>query len=249
MAVLLSFQEHSIWPEAGALKQYLAKVANRVFQYDLDAYLVFRDVLAKHELRDVENLPQSQKFQFRLLDGNSDLEGLKELCLAGGYFGESSHAVGTALVSRFSNDERCATAFDGDKCVAMSWIASGDAARWPAFARFPRLGEACGLLHMSYVRPEYRGNQLQRCLDLIRKQQLKTHGEKYSVCFVGVKNFASIRSLMATNEEYRLVYHLTLDAALLPRLNFFLKTDVEQWQSCRQQVERWVPQKRARNDG
>ena len=226
------------------MKNVLAKLAKSFFRYDLDAYFVFRDFLEHQAFSGADELSQSGRFWFALLDGSSDLKPLEELCVDGGYFGDDTNTVGHALFSQFTRGERCAGVFDDGRCVGMSWIAPADGNKWPSFAQIPGLGDRCGLVHMAYVRPAYRGNQLHRYLDVLRKHQLKREGKRTVVCFVGVKNFASIRSLMATNEEYRLVYHLTLDLALLPKFSLFLKRRSEDWESCRKYVERWTPELR-----
>ncbi|MCL7945681.1 hypothetical protein [Marinobacter sp. ATCH36] len=220
----------------------ISSVLRRAFRFDLDAYFLFSDSLQNGLLSQCSNVhPKTLTVDFYIVEEPSDDELLIDLCKEGGYFGSTDQVIRKNLALTFGQADRCIVAKCESRYVAMSWVALGRNAQWPPFAQVPLTQKSSGLLHLSYVKPEYRGHCLQRFLDLQRKKLLAEQGFEQSVSFVGVNNFSSVRNSMACNESFKLMYHLSVEIPGLKKINFFPKWNQESWKSCRAHASRWMP--------
>jgi hypothetical protein len=218
------------------------RIFRRALRFDLDAYFLFSDSLESELLAQYGNVfPQNLTVDFHIVDKPSEDTLLINLCKEGGYFGLTDQGVGKNLALTSGRADRCIVATHENQYVAMSWVALGRNAEWPSFAQVPLTEKSSGLLHLSYVKPEYRGHCLQRFLDLQRKKLLAEEGFKQSVSFVGVNNLSSVRNSMACNESFKLMYHLCVEIPGLKKINFFPKWNQEHWKSCRAHASRWKP--------
>lgn len=217
-------------------------VFRRAFRFDVDAYFLFSDSLQLDLLTQYSNVyPNSLTIDFCIVEQPSEDELLIDLCKEGGYFGSTDQVIRKNLAATSDRADKCIAAKHENQYVAMSWVALGQTADWPPFAQAPLVQKRSGLLHLSYVRPIYRGHYLQRFLDLQRKKLLAEHGFEQSVSFVGVSNLSSMRNSMACNESFKLMYHLSVEIPVLKKFNFFPKWNQENWKSCRTHAIRWMP--------
>jgi hypothetical protein len=217
-------------------------ILRRAFRFDLDAYFLFSDSLESGLLAQSANLsPKNLTVDFYIVERPAEDLLLIDLCKEGAYFGSTDQGIKKNLALNSGRVDRCIVAKHQDKYVAMSWVALGRNAEWPSFAQVPLTKKSSGLLHLSYVKPEYRGHCLQRFLDLQRKKLLAEQGFEQSVSFVGVNNFSSVRNSMACNENFKLMYHLSVEIPGLKKINFFPKWNQEHWKSCRAHANRWMP--------
>lgn len=217
-------------------------IFRRAFRFDVDAYFLFSDSLQSALFTQYLNAyPKSLTVNFHIVETPSEDELLIDLCREGGYFGSTDRIIRKNLAATSDRADRCIVAKHENQYVAMSWVALGRIAEWPSFAQAPLAQKKPGLLHLSYVKPEYRGHYLQRFLDVQRKKLLLEHGFEQSVSFVGVNNLSSIRNSMACNESFKLMYHVSVEVPVLKKLNFFPKWNQESWKSCRAHTNRWVP--------
>ncbi|MBU2955616.1 hypothetical protein [Marinobacter sp. F3R08] len=220
----------------------VGRIFRRAFQFDLDAYFLFSDSLKRELLAQYSGAsPESLSAKFKIVEKPSEDESLIDLCKEGDYFGSTDQAIKRNLALTSDREDKCIVAEHENQYVAMSWVSLGRKSLWPSFAQLPLSQENSGLLHLSYVKPEYRGHCLQRFLDLHRKHFLAEHGFAQSVSFVGVNNLSSVRNSMACNESFKLIYHVSVDIPGREKLNFFPKWNQEQWKSCRAHAERWMP--------
>ncbi len=218
------------------------RILRRVFRFDLDAYFLFSDSLESALLAQYANIcPKNLTVDFYIVEKPAEDLLLINLCKEGGYFGSTDQEVRKNLALTSGRADRCIVAKRQNQYVAMSWVALGRNAEWPSFAQVPLVQKGSGLLHLSYVKTEYRGHCLQRFLDLQRKKLLVEHGFEQSVSFVGVNNLSSVRNSMACNESFKLMYHLCVEIPGLKKINFFPKWNQEHWKSCRAHANRWMP--------
>ncbi|SNC74365.1 hypothetical protein SAMN04487881_2262 [Marinobacter sp. es.048] len=214
----------------------------RAFRFDLDAYFLFSDSLESGLLAEYANVyPKNLTVEYYIVEKPSEDALLIKLCKEGGYLGSTDQLVRKNLALTSGRVDRCIVAKHENQYVAMSWVALGQRVEWPPFAQVPLTQKSAGLLHLSYVKPEYRGHCLQRFLDLQRKKLLAEHGFEQSVSFVGVNNLSSVRNSMACNESFKLIYHLSFEVPGLKKINFFPKWNQENWKSCRAHANRWIP--------
>ena len=220
----------------------IREAIRRAFYFDLDAYFMFSDRLNGKWLHEYAELrPEGLEVDFHFVQSPEDDTNLILLCQEGGYFGSSNEQIRNNLASSTARGDRCIVAKHRDQYVAMSWMATGSPLCWPSFARVPLKGHGTGLLHLSFVKSDYRGHYLQRFLDLQRKKYMFDQGLEQSFTFVGVKNLSSLKNCMACNEDFRLIFHLGLDIPIFGRRNFYPKWQREGWKSCRDHAPRWLP--------
>ena len=218
------------------------RLLRRAFRFDLDAYFLFADSLKSELLEQYSNVyPKTLTVDFYIVEKPAEDLLLINLCKEGGYFGSTDRVVRKNLALTSGRADRCIVAKHENQYVAMSWVALGRPSDWPSFAQAPLVQKSSGLLHLSYVKPEYRGHYLQRFLDLQRKKLLAEQGFEQSVSFVGVNNLSSVRNSMACNESFKLMYHLSVEVPGLKKINFFPKWNQENWKSCRAHADRWTP--------
>ncbi|MEO1117688.1 MAG: hypothetical protein AAFX75_07390 [Pseudomonadota bacterium] len=101
-----------------------------------------------------------------------------------------------------------------DKLVGMQWMAFGDGIASMQFARCLSPYQAMVLAHDSYIAEEGRGRRLQ--IDLLDKavEVSASRGAVWVYSFVGARNFASVRNLMRSFDEYQLMTHVKIDIPL-----------------------------------
>ena len=217
-------------------------ILRRAFRFDFDAYFLFSDSLQPGLFAQYSNAyPKSLTVDFYIVEKPSEDTLLINLCKEGGYFGSTDQMVRRNLALTSDREDRCIVAKHENQYVAMSWVALGRNSEWPSFAQVSLAQKNSGLLHLSYVKPNYRGHCLQRFLDLQRKKLLAERGFEQSVSFVGVNNLSSVRNSMACNESFKLMYHLSVEIPVLKKMNFFPKWNQENWKSCRAHANRWMP--------
>tara|TARA_R110000850_G_scaffold264954_2_gene394289 strand:- start:6710 stop:7381 length:672 start_codon:yes stop_codon:yes gene_type:complete len=217
-------------------------ILRRAFRFDVDAYFLFSDSLQSELIAHYSNAhPKSLTVDFYIVEKPSEDTLLINLCKEGGYFGTTDQLIRKNLAATSDRADKCIVAKHESQYVAMSWVALGRPSDWPSFAQAPLVQKSSGLLHLSYVKPEYRGHYLQRFLDLQRKKLLAEHRFEKAVSFVGVSNLSSMRNSMACNESFKLTYHFSVEIPVLKKLNFFPKWNQENWKSCRTHADRWTP--------
>lgn len=220
----------------------VGSILRRAFRFDFDAYFLFSDSLQRELLTQYASAyPKNLPVDFHIIENPSEDQLLINLCKEGDYFGSTDQVIKKNLTLASRREDRCIVAMHENQYVAMSWVSLGRSAEWPSFTQVPLTKKKSGLLHLSYVKPEYRGHCLQRFLDLQRKHLLAEHGFEQSVSFVGVNNLSSVRNSMACNESFKLIYHFSVDVPGREKINFFPKWNKENWKSCRAHANRWMP--------
>lgn len=220
----------------------IKNILRRAIRFDLDAYFLFSDSLQPERFRQYGNAyPKNLTVDFYVVERPSEDALLINLCKEGGYFGATEQVIIKNLAATSEKADKCIVVKHENQYVAMSWVALGQAADWPSFAQVPLDRKSVGLLHLSYVKPKYRGHYLQRFLDFQRKNLMAKHGFKQSVSFVGVRNISSMRNSMACNESFKLTYHFSVEVPVFKKINFFPKWNKESWKSCRTHAEKWTP--------
>lgn len=207
---------------------------HQLFQYSLDAYFVFRSGLGGP--RQEADIEYPAGYSIRLLYSLEDEAG-EALCELWqmAYEKDAIPVPGQArrsVARLFADGDICCGLFHGDSLVGMDWVGFSSAITRMHFSRFIKHEQGASIGHHTYISFAHRGIGLQRMTDLARRDAALAAGCSAVYVFVGVKNFASLRNMFRSHEQYRLIYHLKID---LPMKTFDLFPAVrrESWQDCR----------------
>lgn len=221
----------------------IKKQFRRVFQWDLDAYLLFRENLIKHTYTESPvAVIGGKKFEFRLIDPDDKNDTTRLLSIW--VDGEYSYHNEPVRAQRYIDDlfnrchDRCLGVFEGEVLAGFSWIGGGDNHFYETMGFCIRNVPLHSIIQRSYITPKYRGNALQGFLDNRAKSILKKEGKEHIYRFVGVKNFASARNALKIHDDYRLIYHLSVKFPRGKEANYFPKFAVEKWHPCFHEMER-----------
>ncbi|MEX0729848.1 MAG: hypothetical protein WED00_11535 [Aquisalimonadaceae bacterium] len=202
--------------------------------WDLDAYVLFRSDLTGAAAPWSQHDDITDGLVIRELDGTNetDVHNLAKLTYPH-QTNEERRGQLSRLSTQLGNGERCFVAVAETDIVAMQWIAGPKSAVFKGFGAMLRNAAKRSLFHRTFVREDFRGRKLQRRIDSYMKKTLKNEGIETTYTFVGVRNFASIINCLRLNNEFRLIYHLSIDLPGLPKLNLYPKRSREPWRPCR----------------
>lgn len=216
---------------------------SRLVQVDLDAYFVFRDTLCGASgigPRDKQYREKCSGLTFTIIDqshlNTAALDALIVLMQSGGLLSPDSKKAQCVIEQRLKNGDACATAWDAYKVVGFFWMADKKSHVYKHFANCVANIRGSAVLYQTYVDSDYRGQRLQINLDRVSKEFFRSNGMAKTHTFVGVKNFASIRNSMRVNEEFKLIYHLSLKGPKGRSVNFYPKWSAEAWIPCRHET-------------
>ena len=209
----------------------------RPLKLDLDAYLLFRSHLGQLQrgssfiengddgIQIAELGQESIEKVLGLITGTMNLQTVTDP----GTRDIAAHA----FEKRLSEGDRCFGAVVDDIFVGIRWVSFPGHSVYKSFAALVKDEPDSCVFNGAYVSPEYRGRRIQIRLDAAMKRVLGRDGLETSFSFVGVHNFASIVNCLRCHDDYRLIYHLSVDLPFSPLLNFYPKQNVELWRPCR----------------
>jgi hypothetical protein len=202
---------------------------DRLFKLDIDAYYLFRDDFSS--LGDIPDAMHANGFEFILCDSAESLvfDGLSDLWIAGGYHGCGHRdKVVEFLVDAFGRGDICLLVLANGVPAGMMWASGPRSRLLSKFAACVANDCTRFTIHRTYIAPQFRGKGLQRSMNWFLKVRMAERGFKGSYGFVGPKNLASVSNNMKTCQEYKLIYHLTIEV-LSKKFNFYPKFRVEPW--------------------
>lgn len=207
----------------------------RLVQVDVDAYFIFRNRL------DADVGPGSGEndsgIGYTVIEQDKPdreaLDKLIHLMQSAGLLSLDENQARQAVEQRFRNGDACAVAWDASRLVGFAWIAGTRSDVYDRFARCASRIHGAVVLYQAFVETNYRGRGIHRRLDGARKAYLRSSGVEESITFVGVKNFASVRNSMRTNDQYKLIYHLAVKGPKGITGNFYPKWAGEPWTPCK----------------
>ncbi|MCC5810380.1 MAG: GNAT family N-acetyltransferase [Ectothiorhodospiraceae bacterium] len=136
------------------------------------------------------------------------------------------------LHSLFQQGERCFCAIRDGSVIGLLMASPTNGRFSEKFAAIVKSEAGSWVTNTAFVDPIYRGMGLHRFVSRFTKSRLKEAGGIYAYSFVGVHNLASAINTHQTNDEYRVVYHLSVDIPLARKMNLYPKINKENWRPC-----------------
>ena len=203
-------------------------------QFDLDAYFLFRTDLSSNAGPSLHNGPGElvcEVLDSHLVD-QSKIAALARLMLTAGLAGKDEQGARAVVEDRLRTGDACATAWDNGRCIGLAWVAGAQSSVYKRFAECAARIPGAVVLYQAYVDVAYRGRRVHVELDRVRKSYLRSLDVRETLTFVGVKNLASVRNSIRTNDQYKLVYHLAVKGPRGIASNFYPKWSQEPWTVC-----------------
>ncbi|WP_156493548.1 hypothetical protein [Oleiphilus sp. HI0125] len=216
------------------MPKLIHRILSRLFYWDLDAYICFREDLTKP--RELHSLPKSLSDEgWKLYEVDlglpKDMQKLSTLFLEAFPSYQTLDDAKTELDNAKKRGDKCIVVANDNEFKAMSWLGQENNRLLQTVGKFMDSRHGIGVIHRSYVSPSLRGHKLQQIISSHISDLAKREGKEWLCGFAGVQNFSSIRNRLQRHDEYRLVYHLTIETKLR-KWNIFPKLNKERWKPC-----------------
>ncbi len=213
------------------------KILNRLKRpviWDLDGYYHFRTNLQTSALAEplrADEMLDGISLKDISVDDSAHLEGVAAL-LSMPEAHYPAPVTAEYVSSLLAAGDRCFIALRGKDVVAVQFSTPTDGRLSTGFAALVRHERGSWVSNSTFVAPSARGSGIQRLLARYSKSLFREAGAPHTFSFVGAHNVPSVINTFKTNDEYRFVYHLSLDLPLLARRNMYLKNEKERWRPC-----------------
>lgn len=208
------------------------KILSRLFKFDIDSYIVFKESINDIEEKHFFSGNGLWEGKYRLIP--VDINNKDELCKltvlwCKAYVSCPSTTDAERTIKKmYSNGSLCFVSIQDEAYVGMLWLGDNSNFMFNRIGSFLLQETRKSVYHHIYVMPEARGFNLQGGLRLLALQWARKCDIDEVYAFVGCKNFSSIKNFLEFSNCYRLIYHISLDIGSL-RLNFHPKLAIEKW--------------------
>jgi GNAT superfamily N-acetyltransferase len=202
---------------------------DRVFNYWVDTYFLFRNYLLDTNIDEIIALPVG--YSIRLIKSVDDRSFESLVLLWDQAYKEKPGDAKNKVRSLLLQGDVCIGAFYQNSVIGMTWSGEQAAIQRIAFANFLKKEKCAGIGHHDFVDVDHRGKGLQRALSSVRLKYAKEKGCHAYYVFVGVKNLSSIINLMRVFSEFKVVFHVKIDVPFFT-FNFFPGARKEEWSQC-----------------
>jgi hypothetical protein len=124
----------------------------------------------------------------------------------------------------------CFVLANDERFAAMVWLGFEKNRMIQSVGRFIEDKHKAAVDHRSYVSPDLRGFGVQKIINNQLSIKAKSLDIEWLYGFVGAKNTASINNCMKAFDEWRIVYHLTIELPFM-KMHLFPKLKQESWQA------------------
>jgi hypothetical protein len=210
----------------------VAKFTQRIFHWDLDAYMCFRKKPSSKSTFPLTEKLVNDGWIIREVDFTSteDLEKVVHLFLEAFPKYRTLKGARCEIESAIKRKDLCFVLANTERFGAMVWLGLEDNGMMQSVGMFIEQQRQAAVDHRSYVSPDFRGFGVQKTINNQLTVKAESLGIEWIYGFVGAKNTASINNCMKAFQEWRIVYHLTIEIPFVKR-HYFPKLKHEHWEA------------------
>jgi len=206
------------------------KLFNRVFKWDIDAYICFRKKPYSIVNFELPTKLLNDGWVVRQVDFScqNDKSKLANLFLEAYTDFQTMEKVNLEIESAIRRKDLCFVLANSVRFAGMAWLGFENNEMLKTVGNFVEEKENVIVEYRVYVSPELRGFGIQRVINNQLQLVAKKLAVKWVYGFVGVKNTPSVNNFMKTYKYYKLVYHVTLEIPFV-KMHCFPKLALENW--------------------
>lgn len=222
-------------PDKEKLKNLVAGLSKRLFNYWVDSYFVFKKNLRITDLNEAAAMPTGYSIRFiHAKSSDKDIEALGDFwqrTYIGEYQNKPKGAAHQQVHLILGLGDVCCGLYYHAKIVGMGWYGGKAAISRMDFAHLIRNEKNAVIGFHDFIDTQHRGHGLHRRMIAARMQHARQSGRQTYYSFVGVKNLAAVINSLKEYSDYKTICHLKIDIPFFT-LNIYPGADHELWTAC-----------------